>query len=133
MTTVEQGLTGRALGEAVIDHVLTFPEQHDQSSTADDLDAYGSIVHDEDTSTPRCGSTCCIAGWAIALHHGVRGRKAIWNLSYDAGRPSEDIAAELLGIDALAFGDAVFRQLDPDTAIANFKHLLDETYSERAS
>ena len=108
-----QGLTGRALGEAVIDHVLSFPEQHDQRSSA-------------------CGSTGCIAGWALALHFNLEGGenfgRRFWSLF--RGLPgsyltTSEPAAELLGVDHDEFYEAVFDEMDRDKAITNLKHLLD--------
>lgn len=111
-----KGLTGRALGEAVIDHVLTFPEQHDQESVA-------------------CGSTACLAGWTIALHHGLSATSfhsdGYFKLKVQptvGWRESDVEAARLLGIRDLGrFDSEVFGEPNRDRAIANFKHLLDES------
>lgn len=115
-----QGLTGRALGEAVIDHVLTFPEQHNQSFVVND-----------------CGTTACLAGWVIAFHYGRASLDHGQQSLYEAaglpwGMGASQHAAGLLGVDPAGFEFAVFVEHSRDTAISNLKHLLDETYSERA-
>lgn len=117
--TVAQGLTGRALGEAVIDHVLTFPEQHDQRDVV-------------------CGTAACIAGWAVLIHEGNQYVSGLWDAYFGTPgqyktRLARYEAPRLLGVDSERFSDAVFDEMDRDAAIANFKHLLDETYSECAS
>jgi hypothetical protein len=58
MTAPAAGLTGKALGEAVLDVIESYPEKHDQ----------GSVVFDWGEE---CGTTACIAGWTIALHLGL--------------------------------------------------------------
>jgi hypothetical protein len=112
MTNVTQGLTGRALGEAVIDHVLTHPEQHDQRAVS-------------------CGTSACLAGWTVALHLGLHSGmtdedffEATMDLDWYTG--AAEIAPQLLGVAEEKFGLAVFAEFDRDTAISNLKHLMDE-------
>jgi hypothetical protein len=111
------GLTGRALGEAVIEHVLTYPETHDQSLEMNE-----------------CGTVGCIAGWVNFFAYGINSEYEQEKLETLAGTWSgTKAAAAALGVSCAKFGEAVYDEIDRDTAIANFKHLLDETYSERVA
>jgi hypothetical protein len=103
------GLRGRALGEAVIEHVLTHPEQHDQS-----------------TEISECGTSGCIVGWVNVFAFGSEvGVQIGLNDLY-----SIEKAAAVLGVNHVALENAVYAEYNRDEAISNFKHLLDETYSE---
>lgn len=51
--------------EQVKGAILKHPENFDM-----ELYAYGTVVADKQ-APPECGTTACIAGWAIAIHDGV--------------------------------------------------------------
>ena len=118
-------LRGRDLAEAVIEHVLLFPEQHDQND----------II-----STTECGTTGCIVGWALALHTGISNIDAIKGLpearpyirqddiSWDDedGHKDWDVSwiADLLGVDREELESKVYYVEDKNEAIANFKELM---------
>lgn len=113
--SVTQGLTGRALGEAVIDQVLSHPERHDQSATVS-----------------ACGSTACLAGWTVLIHHGAQNVTRLDLAFFEVSKGASFVeASELLGVDEDAFYDAVYEEPDRGQAITNLKHLLNT--SERAA
>lgn len=99
------GLTERALGEQVIDWVTTHPELHDQRRT----------TH---------GHQACLAGWAIALHHGVRDGSQRQQIDLFSNDPSA-VAAKLLGLSEWKFAQHVYTEMNEHRAISNLKQLID--------
>lgn len=66
------------LFQKVYDQITKHPETHDQS-----------------IFEGGCGTTRCVAGWAVVIHHGI---DSIYQLHYRGGSFIAREAAELLGL-----------------------------------
>jgi hypothetical protein len=143
-------LTGRALGEAIVEIVTAHPERHRQAVVV------GQKLDDDYGDT--CGTQACIAGWACALHLGVPvdddealvdtfSSTVRWDdrLEESAGSRDEDVAAFklLFGEDAYdddedvnplfqRFTNRVFANMSEAGAIENLVAMLDEHYGATA-
>ena len=83
-------ITGRELAEKVVAHVTAHPDSHFQ----------GMWMSGADAPVNECGTTGCLAGWAVTLNaqEGETPRQALERIARDIGiYPSwESVAAELL-------------------------------------
>lgn len=85
-------ITGRELAEKVLEQVTEYPETHFQATWMS-----GS---DQPFTKGGCGTTACLAGWAVTLNaqQGETPRQALERIARGVGiSPSwESVAAELL-------------------------------------
>lgn len=97
----------------VREQITAYPETHDQDSYESN---YG------------CGTTRCIAGWAIFFHKGVQ--ESIYEGRSEDSHPwryrdSDGIAAELLGLDDDE-ADSLFHCMDDDRAVNRLDALIEK-------
>lgn len=107
-------ITGRELAEKVVAHVTAHPDSHFQ----------GTWMSGADTPVNECGTTGCLAGWAVTLNarEGETPRQALERIAWDMTMlPSwESVAAELL--------TPPHRSQDP---VRHIFHVMDEERAVR--
>lgn len=115
--------TGRELAEKVLRQVTEDPETHFQATWV-----FGA---DQPVSTGECGTTACLAGWAVVLNAnpGETPRAALRRIARHVGIfPSwESVAAELLtppGRDQEALRD-IFHLMVEERAVRELAEYFD--------
>lgn len=89
LTTPERG---PKTAQAILDILRLEPELHRQSIWEDD-GLFGAVSCGPG-ETETCGTTRCVGGWAIWLHHG-----SVTAATGDSNSTARVIAGELLGLD----------------------------------
>lgn len=97
----------RARAQAVLDYIHDNPERHEQ----------GDWCSTKDSPDNMCGTTMCIAGTALFLHHG----SLQWY--FDGMGNFSERAGELLGLDWIE-RDVLFYQMNNEKAVQLLKKVV---------
>lgn len=110
-----------ALGERVFKQITEFPEEHDQN------DWESSTTFDENGDLVACGTTRCVAGWAVVLAGGLiddRNGNALLVPELEAlGMRSVEVGAAaqyLLGL-SVPMAQGLFYYMNKSMAVATLR------------